>query len=65
MPKNNDKNYVGIDVSMKHLDVCVRSTGEYFRVENNTGGYQQIKKRLRTYLPCLLIAEASGSCLLR
>ena len=61
MLKNSDKNYVGIDVSKKHLDVCVRSTGEYFRVENNAEGFKQIKKQLRAYTPCLLIAEASGS----
>jgi len=60
MSKNSDKHYVGIDVSMKHLDVCVKSTGEYFRVENNAGGYREIKKRLSAYPPCLLIAEASG-----
>jgi transposase len=61
MLKESDKNYVGIDVSMKHLDVCVKSTGEYFRVGNNTEGYKQMKKQLRAYHPCVLIAEASGS----
>ncbi len=61
MPKSSDKHYVGIDVSKKHLDVCVRSTGQYFRVENNAEGYREIRNQLSAYPACLLIAEASGS----
>lgn len=60
MSENSYKNYVGIDVSKKHLDVCIKSTGEYFRTENNAGGFKEIKKRLSLYRPCLLIAEATG-----
>lgn len=54
------KDYIGIDVSKKHLDVCIRSTGEYFKVDNNASGFKLIKKRLSTYRPCLLVAEATG-----
>jgi transposase len=60
MTKNEYKDYVGIDVCKKHLDVCVRSTGEYFRVENNVDGFKVIQERLAGYSPCLLIAESTG-----
>src|SRR5581483_7918016 len=54
------KNYVCVDVSKKHLDVYSRSSGEYFKVENNTSGFREIKKRLSRYQPCLLIVESTG-----
>lgn len=60
MTKNEYKNYVGIDVCKRYLDVCVRSTGEYFRVENNADGFKLIQERLSGYSPCLLIAESTG-----
>ena len=60
MSKNEYKNHVGIDVSKRYLDVCVRSTGEYFRTENNAEGFKMIQERLSGYSPCLLIAEATG-----
>jgi transposase len=60
MTKKSYKDYVGIDVSKKYLDVCVKSTGEYFRAENNLEGFKRIKKELKPYQPCLLIAEGSG-----
>lgn len=60
MSENSYQYYVGIDVSKKHLDVCVRSTKEYFRTTNDASGFKEIKKRLSPYFPCLLIAEATG-----
>lgn len=60
MSKNEYKDYVGIDVCKKYLDVCIRSTGECFRTENNASGFKVIQERLVGYLPCLLIAESTG-----
>jgi transposase len=60
MSKNEYKDYVGIDVCKKYLDVCIRSTGECFRTENNANGFKVIQERLVGYLPCLLIAESTG-----
>lgn len=60
MSENVYKDYVGIDVSMKHLDVCIRTTGEFFRTTNDANGFKEIKKRLKAYYPCLLIMEATG-----
>lgn len=60
MSENVYKDYVGIDVSMRYLDVCIRSTGEFFRTTNDASGFKEIKKRVSPYRPCLLIAEATG-----
>jgi transposase len=60
MSKNEYKNYVGIDVCKRYLDVCVHSSGEYFRVDNNADGFKVIQERLVDYSPCLLIAESTG-----
>jgi transposase len=54
------KNYVGVDVSKKYLDVHIRATQEYFRTTNNAAGIKEIRKRLSLFRPCLLIAEATG-----
>ena len=54
------KNYVGVDVSKKYLDVHVRATQEYFRTTNDAAGFKEIRKCLSRYRPCLLIAEATG-----
>jgi len=60
MSQNRYKDYVGIDVCKRYLDVCVGSSGEYFRVENNADGFKVIQERLADYSPCLLIAESTG-----
>jgi transposase len=54
------KDYIGVDVSKKYLDVHIRSTQEYFRTTNDTAGIKEIRKRLSPFHPYLLIAEATG-----
>lgn len=54
------KDYVGVDVCKKYLDVCFRSSGEYFRTTNDRQGFKELEKRLKAHRPCLLIAEATG-----
>lgn len=46
MSKKGYKDYIGIDVSKKSLDVHVRSSGEYFSVDNTPEGFKSIKERL-------------------
>jgi transposase len=60
MTESPYKDYVGIDVSKKYLDVYVHSSGEYFRVENTRAGFGEMKTRLNSYRPSLVIAEATG-----
>jgi transposase len=58
--------WVGIDVSKKHLDVCVRlGDGRQivFRVQNDPGGFAQLRKRVREIigdLPALFCMESTG-----
>jgi transposase len=54
------KNHIGIDVSKKTLDICIRSTGEVFQVSNTDAGLKQLIKRLTVYMPCLIVMEATG-----
>jgi transposase len=54
------KNYIGIDVSKKNLDICIRSTGEVFQESNDNNGLKQLNKKLAAYTPCLIVMEATG-----
>ncbi len=60
MSHSTYRDYIGIDVSKKYLDVCLRSTGEYFRVTNDNPGFKEMIKRLKSCRPCLLVAEGTG-----
>jgi transposase len=52
--------YVGIDVSKAHLDVCVRPSGEAFRVANDEAGHAQLLTKLASSSPTLTVMEATG-----
>ncbi|HZG43738.1 MAG TPA: transposase [Longimicrobium sp.] len=56
----NDGIFVGIDVSQRTLDVVVRPTGEYIRVDNNSEGIAQLRQRLLELRPTLVVLEATG-----
>lgn len=60
MSESPYKNYIGIDVSKKYLDVCVSSTREYFRVSNDKKGFKELVKRLKVYDACLIVTEGTG-----
>lgn len=60
MPKNSYLNYVGIDVAKKNLDVCIRSTGEVFRVPNDKIGFKVLISRLIAPKDSLVAMEATG-----
>jgi transposase len=52
--------FVGIDVSKAHLDVCVRPSGETFRLGNDEGGIDALLARLDPLKPTLVVLEATG-----
>ena len=60
MPKNVIKNYIGIDVSKKNLDICLRPSMETFRVTNDQDGFKELKKRLKAPKSSLIALEATG-----
>lgn len=60
MTENKYEDYVGIDVSKAYLDVCIRSSGEELRVENNSEGFKAIKAILKKKTRYLVVAEATG-----
>jgi transposase len=52
--------FVGIDVSKAHLDVCVRPSGELFRVANDEVGIAELVAKLALVSPALTVLEATG-----
>ncbi len=51
---------VGIDVSKDRLDVAVRPSGEFFVVERNAVGLEQLIERLQAVSPRIVALEATG-----
>lgn len=51
---------VGIDVSKERLDVAVGSSGEVWQVTNDEAGHSELRARLATASPRLVVLEASG-----
>jgi transposase len=60
MPEVVYKNHIGIDVSKRNLDICIRSTGEIFQESNDSSGLKRLNKKLAAYTPCLIVMEATG-----
>lgn len=56
--------YVGIDVSKHHLDVAL-SSGEAFRIAYDEPGLQQLRERLGSVAPALVVLEATGGLQVR
>jgi transposase len=52
--------FVGVDVSKRHLDVCLRLKDECFQVTNDVEGIQQLIARLRRDPVRLIVLEATG-----
>jgi hypothetical protein len=51
---------VGIDVSKRHLDVCLRPEVESFVLSNDQEGIDSLLGRLESARPELVILEATG-----
>lgn len=54
------KQWVGIDVCQKHLDVYIRPIGELFQVTNDESGIAELIRKLREIKPELIVLEATG-----
>lgn len=54
------KQWIGIDVSKKRLDIYIRPTGEAFSCDNTPTEIAQLVERLKTKNPTLVVLEATG-----
>ena len=52
--------FIGIDVSKKSLDVCVRPAAEAWRTDNASGPIAELVARLVSLSPTLIVLEATG-----
>jgi transposase len=58
--REQNRMFVGIDVSKDRLDVHVRPSGEVFAVSRDSDGLEDIVTRLQTLAPRLIVVEATG-----
>lgn len=54
------KQWIGIDVSKKRLDIYIRPTGEAFSCDNTPAEIAQLVERLTTLCFCLPVPERSS-----
>jgi transposase len=57
---NLAKIFVGVDISKDHLDVFLCPVNQYFRVNNNTNGLEEILNKLSEYDVVRIACESSG-----
>lgn len=60
MTMQNEKIYIGIDVSKSRLDVYVLPTNHYFCVDNNSEGQEQLMNKLAALDCALVVIEPTG-----
>jgi hypothetical protein len=58
--REQDRMFVGIDVSKDRLDVHVRPSSEVFAVARDSDGLEELVIWLRTLAPQLIVVEATG-----
>jgi transposase len=58
--REQDRMYIGIDVSKDRLDVHVRPAGEAFSVTRDETGLAELVTRLGAVGPALIVLEATG-----
>ena len=56
----SEKQWVGIDVCQKYLDVYLRPSNKLFQVTNNEVGISQLVQTLKKIEPELIVLEATG-----
>ena len=56
----SEKQWVGIDVCQKYLDIYVRPQGNLFQVTNNEVGISKLVQTLKNIQPELIVLEATG-----
>lgn len=60
MTIQNEKCYIGIDVSKAILDVFVLSKKRYLQFENTVKGIQQLIKKVQSFAPAFIVMESTG-----
>jgi transposase len=55
-----EKQWVGIDVCQKYLDVYIRPKEELFQVKNDEVGISKLVQTLKNIQPELIVLEATG-----
>ena len=56
----SEKQWVGIDVCQKYLDVYIRPLSELFQVTNDQVGIDKLVQNLNKIQPELIVLEATG-----
>lgn len=56
----SEKQWVGIDVCQKYLDVYIRPSEKLFQVTNNEVGIEKLVQTLKNIQPKLIVLEATG-----
>ena len=56
----NEKQWVGIDVCQKNLDVYIRPSSQLFQVTNDEVGIGKLAQTLKNIQPELIVLEATG-----
>jgi len=57
---NNNEINIGIDTSLKQLDVGILPTGEFFYVSNDEKGIRELIKKLKKIKPTRILIESTG-----
>ena len=57
---NNNEINVGIDTSLKILDVGIRPFGDFFSVSNDQKGIAELVKKLKKIMPTRVLIESTG-----
>jgi transposase len=60
MTIQNEKCYIGIDVSKAILDICILPKKVYFQVENNVTGIRKLIKKLKIFSDFSVAMESTG-----
>lgn len=60
MTVQNDKCYIGIDVSKKTLDVFMLPLKEFMQFENNAAGIRKLLKKLSAFCDPSVVMESTG-----
>jgi len=55
-----EKLYIGIDISQDNLDMAAYPTGQIWQYKNNKGGIAKAVAKLKAINPKLIVMEATG-----
>lgn len=52
--------YVGVDVSMQELDICIRPRNKHWKLPNNETGFKKLEALIKPYKPANIVLEGTG-----